>query len=190
MINKPSDWEEIQPAGLGGRLPADGYVLHIIDAEVKTSESGWQYLDLTIDIAEGDFKNYYARNYENQSGDKNWRGHYRQGTPANKNSGGYFKGLITAIEQSNQGYQWDWNEKSLIGKEVGCLFRDEEWEYNGHSGLRATPFRATTSEKIRSGDFQVPQPKYLNQNNQQRGAQASTASAITFEQVRDQDIPF
>lgn len=189
MITKPNNYDQIKAAGGFERLPAGGYVIEIKKAEIKTSVSGYEYLDLTIEISEGIFAGYFMDEYNAQQFEpKRYKGHFRQGTPKDDQSSSYFKAMITAIEESNPGYTWDWNEQSLVGKTAGCLMRSEEWEYNGRSGMRTAPFRLTAADNIRSGNYLVPQPKYLSQN-QDNGSQQQP-QAVTFEEVRDEDIPF
>lgn len=38
-----------------------------------------------------------------------------------------FGAFITAIERSNQGYKWDWNPQSLVGKKMVVVYREEEF---------------------------------------------------------------
>lgn len=38
-----------------------------------------------------------------------------------------FGAFITAIEKSNQGYKWDWNPISLVGKRMVVVYREEEF---------------------------------------------------------------
>ena len=59
------------------RLPVGGYVLKILD--VKYQENKWgDVILLSFDINEGEQKDFFARNYKNQTGeDKKWKGTYR-----------------------------------------------------------------------------------------------------------------
>lgn len=195
MINKPKDWEEIQVAGQYQRLPAGGYVIEIKNVEVKQSESGNEYLDLTIDICEGMYAGYFTSDYESQNYEpKRYKGHYRQLLPKNESSTAYFKSMVLAIEQSNPGYVWNWDEHSLVGKKAGCLFRDEEWEYNGKTGLRTSATRLTDADKIRKGEFTPPAPKYLDHNDPRPGTPAGTQvvenAPFTFTEIKDDEFPF
>ena len=186
MITRPSNWDSVQANnGAFPRLPAGGYVVAIKGANIRRSDSGYEYLDLTIDICEGDHAWYFTEEYKAQTFDpKRYKGHFRQGLPVNDQAAGYFKAMITAIEESSPGYKWNWDEQSLVGKKVGCLFRDEAWEYNGNSGIRTAAFRMTSADKIRSGDFQVPTPKYPSKQ------QETIATPAGFDDINDEDIPF
>lgn len=49
------------------------------------------------------------------------------------------KALIAAVEESNPGFHFDWDEKKLKDKVAGCLFRSEEWAFNGRTGWTTRP---------------------------------------------------
>ena len=187
MINKPNNWDNVAPYnGSGGftPLPPGGYVVRILDAETKTSASGYEYLELKIDIAEGEFTNYFKNEYDlNDFDNAKYKGYFRQGTPTDETRTRYFKAAIQAVEDSNQGYIWNWDEKSLIGRVVGCIFREEEWEYNGYSGIRTSAWRLTAADKIRKGEYNVPKPKTLQKAE-------PVASVSSFADIKDDDIPF
>ena len=190
-MQKPNNWDNVQAAGTRSKLPAGGYVIKVQKAEIIRADSGFEYLDLTIEICEGQFKDYYTQDYNDQTNEpKRYKGHFRQGTPQPGMKDDDFvlrgfKGLVTAFEESNPGYTWDWNEQSLVGKVCGCLFRNEEYDYNGFQGFTARPWRMTSADKIRSGQFQTPKDKRLDQGDETNGT-----SSITFEEIKDEEIPF
>ena len=60
-----------------GQLPAGGYVLKIYDIKAKTWPSGDEYFEVSFDIAEGEYKDFFKNDYTAQTGDnKWWRGTY------------------------------------------------------------------------------------------------------------------
>ena len=107
------------------------------------------------------------------------------------NTNPYFKGLITAIQESNIGYTWNWEEKTLINKLVGVVFRDEQY-YNSKGELHSTvrPFYACSTAQIKLG-VATPKPR---PPRQQTPAQASMAAASAMgmmaEVVDDDELPF
>ena len=188
MLKKPNNWESVE-AYSGGfpKLPVDGYIIKIEDVKIKTSDRGFEYLEILFDISEGKYKDYFHKEYDaNDFDNAKYKGVFRQGTPKNSDrAASFFKGMVTAIEDSNPGYKWDWDEKSIVGKSAGCIFRSEEWEYNGKTGFRTTPFRIVAADKIRSGDYTVPEPKTLP-----APALTSGNSLSDFDKISDDDIPF
>ena len=74
----------------------------------------------------------------------------------------FFKAFITAVEKTNQGYHWDWDEKKLIGKNVIAIFGEEEYldnEGNVKIATRVTEFRSI--EAYNEGKLKAPELKKL-----------------------------
>ena len=71
------------------------------------------------------------------------------------------KGFIAAVEESNRGYTWNWDERTLAKKEIGILFRNEEWEYEGKTGWATRPFRAISVDSVEDGSYTIPNDRPL-----------------------------
>ena len=175
----------------GGRetLPAGGYVCDILSAKVESNDWG-ETLVIAHDVAEGDYKGIFKRDYDNNDReDKKWRGTFRLRLPKDdgteqdgwkKRSLGNF---IWAIEQSNPGYAWNWDEKTLKGKKIGLLYRNKEWEYNGRSGWTTEAISTDSVDDIREGKFRIPKDKPL--------ANKPVSVEQTFEELDDSsELPF
>lgn len=193
-----SNWGAVKAPTEFIELPAGGYICRIMGAEVKTYTSGdgasFEKLEVSIDIAEGDFANYYADNYRAQNEPKKWKGVLRYYVPRDDGSESdewnktALKGLTDAVESSNIGYKWEWEEKTLKGKKVGVIFRREEWEYNGKTGWATRPFKAIDATNAATGAFRMPKDKPLN--NSAATAQAASYTP-NFEDVgNDEELPF
>lgn len=193
------NYENTQTFSSRPTLPADGYVCKIMNAEekvYKSSKGTFNKLEISIDIIEGEFSGFFANDYRTQqTEDKRWKGVLRMSVPSDDGTEmderikSMFKTNITAIEESNSGYHWDWNEKALKGLVVGCLFQSQEWEYNGKSGWKSQPYGFIDAEKIRGGDFKIPKPKPLKDSTNTAPVQASD-SMKDFAEVSDSDLPF
>ena len=144
------NWDDIQEKEVGDfpRIPADGYVMQILKAEITQSRNGNEMLVLALEVAEGEFKDYYKAKFDqkrNFKTDAKWPCIFRQLTRGN--SAGFFKRLISNIEHSNQGYSFkgsNFDENTLKGKLVGFVFRDEEWDYNNKKDFTAKPYASKT----------------------------------------------
>ena len=151
------------------RIEAGGYICVIKNAYESKTQNGADMLIIEFDIAEGKFKDYFAKDCENRQrkaigyGTVKWRGVYRQRVSGNDGqANAFFKGMIQSIEGSNPGYKWDWDERKLIGKRVGFIFRDEEYRRDdGAIGVSAKPSWVRTVDEIRKGVI-VPDVKRLN----------------------------
>lgn len=167
MIRKPNDWETVQAFDDRRKLPVGAYVCKIIQAVVRDSDYGEQ-LNIVFDISEGEYAGFYKASFDgSQREDKKWKGVLRQFLPKDDGSekDGWtkssLKGLITSIEESNPGYTWNWDERTLSGKSVGIIFRNVEWEYNGKTGWVTRPFRACSIDTVYDGSYNLPEDKPL-----------------------------
>ncbi len=153
-------------------LPAGGYVAKIMDAQVENTQYG-DRLVISFDVSEGDFRGLFEKDYRGQvQEDKKWRGVYRMYLPKDDGTekDGWSKrtlgGVIWAVESSNPGYHWDWDETTLKGKTVGVLFRDKEWEMDtteGHkTGWTTECCKLIDADSIHQGDYKTPKAKPLD----------------------------
>ena len=171
MLNKPRNWENVKARTAKEQLPKGGYVVKILDAKPVTYQGKngpFSKLEISFDVAEGEYKDFFANDYRNQIGaDKKWRGVFRpylptdDGTTEDTQTQERFKGITNAIEESNPGYRWEWDETTLKGKSIGAVFQAVEWEYDGKTGWRTACSYFTESDKIRSGKYKVPNDKPL-----------------------------
>ena len=178
-------------------LPIGGYVCVINKAEVVEYDGKdggkIEKLEISFDIAEGEQKDFYADDYRAQTAeDKKWRGKKQLYVPLDDGSEKdewtkkTLKRFTNAVEDSNNGYHWDWDEKKLTGKIVGIIFRNEEWEWNEKSGWSVRPFGFTSADKIRNGEFKVPEDKPLKNKS---AAAVKKSPDVSFE-IDDSDLPF
>ena len=165
-------------------LPVGGYKCKIMKAE-EIEYSWGSVVVVSFDIADGEYKDFFARDYKNNTSDnKKWRGTIRFNQPNGKSekadefNARRFKTFIKAVEKSNNGYSWSWDEKTLKDKLVGFVFGEEEWEYDGRSGMAVKAQFATEYDKATGAT--IPAPKMLTKGNQ---------PAQTIAQD-DDDLPF
>jgi len=168
-MKKPKGYDECEAfiGGNGGaKLEPGGYICRIRGAMEETSQNGYLMLVVAFDIAEGENAGFYDAIHREKIKSNltaKWPGLYRQGI---ENKDGtcsqYFKGMISAIEKSNPGYEFDWNEKTLTGKLFGGVFGEEEWIDQQGQVRTTTKLRWIRSvQAIRDGDFEVPAVKKL-----------------------------
>lgn len=161
-MKKFSDYENTQTFVERPKLPKDAYILRILNAE--EIEYTWgRVLKLDFDIAEGDQKDFYKRDYNLQTQeDKKWKGSYRLNIPKDDGSEQdawtkmRFKTVMEAFENSNANYRWDWDEKKLKGKLIGGLFNLKEWEFNNNTGWFTQCKKLVSIDDIRNKNFTLP----------------------------------
>lgn len=171
MIRQPSNWNEVQEFTERAKLPLGAYVCRVKKAAVQANEYGEQ-LCIVFDIAEGEYAGFYQREFNADTREnKKFKGVLRVFLPKDDGSQkdewtkSTLKGLVTAFEKSNPGYKWNWDERSLAGRMIGIMFRNEEWEYDGKTGWTVRPFRAISTDSVRSGDFTLPKDKPLKKES-------------------------
>ena len=152
-------------------LPVGGYVCEIKNAEVVANRNGGERMELSIDIAEGDQRGYYTNQYkEDTREDKKWRGKFvlflpkDDGTKEDGWAKNRFNNFVGCIEDANDGYHWDWDEKKLRGKKIALVFRREEYRKTDGSGTGWTvkPFKAISIGNCRDGKWGKYEDKLLS----------------------------
>ena len=178
------------------RLPAGGYVLKILDVAYQENSRG-DVIILSFDIAEGEQKGFFEKNYKNQTGeDKRWKGTYRiwvpkdDGTDEDEWTQRRFKTIMVNFEESNSGYHWDWDEKTLKGKLIGALFNNKEYDFNGRHGFYTNCHSLVSVEKIRSGKFKIPQDSLLKQDESPKVSVTDDGFMNIPDGVEDEGLPF
>lgn len=165
-------------------LPAGGYICRITNVEdvpfnVNTNKG--DYLKIEFDIAEGKFTRYYMDAALRNDG--KWWGSFIRSYK--EKAQGMFKHFINCIEESNVGYKWDWQEKSLESKVIGLVLGEEEYRKNdGSIKVRLTVKDVKTVQQIKDGDYKVPALKKL------APADSAAKASFFFETVDESELPF
>ncbi len=170
MIKVPSyNKENRKKPSYFSQLPKGAYVCKILHIEETESKKGNPMIVINFDIAEGENKDFYKKQYEaNENEDKKWSfdAIYYLNVP--------YEGcqpFITEqwdtfwanVEDSNNGYVFDGNEKKIVGKTFGGVFRIEQTEGNNGNIYDHTKLAYTTiSQDIRDGKVtKLPKDKLV-----------------------------
>lgn len=193
MIKQYGGYAAKKSGGAREILPAGGYVAKIVSAKVDSTQWG-DKLIVAFDIAEGDYREFFKKDFDgNVNEDKKWRGVYRLSIPADDGSEQdewkkrSFNNFAFALENSNNGYVWDWDESKLKGKMFGVLFRNKEWEMNGRTGWTTEACSAIDAQSVRDGKFKMPKDKPLNGNGSAASSRFETTAPAN---ESDDDLPF
>lgn len=157
------NWEKVSEVNEIESIKAGGYVIRIMNVENVADR---EYLKISYDIAEGEYKDYYKELYKNANF---WGGSFIRSYK--ESAIRFFKGFITAVENSNKGYTWNWDEQTLKGKLVGIVLQEEEYipQQGNHKGEIRTRLicqEIKSADKIRKGDFKVKDKKTINLANE------------------------
>ena len=197
------DFDKIEAKGMDDfkTLPIGAYECVIKDARLNhNEETGKNTLKISIDIASGEYKDYFLKAYENDTRiDRKWNNNAVRYLAYEGDNVSYFKGFIKTIENSNVGYTWDWDETKLKGKKVCGVFQYEEYKkQDGTKALkvRLNKFRSldklgkievSDSVKMLDGTY-VEYENYMKKNeNKTTSAEEVFGNGVT---ITEQDLPF
>jgi hypothetical protein len=157
-----NNFENVQATtGEFNKLPAGGYVCRITladDIPFNASTNKGDYLKIEYDIAAGDFKNYYKDQFDKFG--NFWGGTFFRSYK--EKALGMFKHFVECVEKSNAGFVWSWDEKTLMGKVIGLVLAEEEYEKSdGSVGVRLYVKEVKTVQEIKDGNFKIPELKVL-----------------------------
>lgn len=192
MIKQFGDYATTEAYGDYATLPKGGYVLKIMGVSQKTNSLG-AYLQIGMDIAEGEYKDFFAEQYKNDTrSEKKWGCNFLLSIPKDDGSekDGWtkrsFKTFTTALEESNNGYHFDWDENKFKGLLIGGLFNEREYNKNdGSIGKSTNLAKVCAAEKIRKGDYKLPDDKLI-----ERTAANSDMGFINVPEGTKEELPF
>jgi len=176
-VNEATEYKSVAPGG---------YICGITKVE---NVEGKEYLKVEYDIAEGEFKNYYRELFASKNF---WGGNFIKSYK--EKALPFFKAFITAVQNSNNGFVFNNDEKLLVRKMVGLVLAEEQYQANdGNIKTRLYVAQVHSISKIRSGDFVVPAMKMMNGSiNIEKAAPGINADGFypIDETVEDGDLPF
>ena len=148
------DFDKVEAKGMDDfkPLPIGAYECTIVIArENKNEESGKTTFKVGVDIARGEYKDYFKKMYDNDSRiDKKWNNNAVRYLSLTSDNLAYFKGFLTCVENSNPGYKWSWDEKTLINKKICGVFQYEEYErQDGTKGVKVRLNKFRSLDKIK-----------------------------------------
>ena len=177
---KKIDMTNVQEAGEFTSLPAGAYICAITAVEDVPNK---EYLKVSYDIDAGEFKYYYSNMRLNHP-DWAWVGAYvKSYKPA---ALPMFKRFCSAVSKSNGRYVFDGgsvnaDEKTLIGKKIGLVLREEEYYSNsGEIRTRLIVHSECPIDKVASQ--KVPDVKRLKEE--------PTSDFISESDDSTDEIPF
>lgn len=180
MISLPANWKDVKADdGSFQGLPAGVYKMVVKQATVKQSKSGKQMLVICFDIAEGEYKDYFMTLFTKRHEEAAQKGEQAKypnnGCFYQLTEGDFlprFKYLINCIEESNAGYIFAGDEKSMVGKVFGGVMREEEYESQKDGSIKTIVRcdRIIPVSKIES--TKVPACKKLKKTEEQKAVES------------------
>lgn len=181
-------------------LPKGAYVIEIKSAkEEPNKNSSGTHISIAFDIAEGEYKGIYQAQFEaNTAEDKKWPRDavYYINVPADgcqQYIWDNWNTFFADLEDSNNGFVFGGDLKSLRGKKIGGKFFNDQSEWDGnvydHIRLKWT----CTADAVRSGKpGKMPKDKLIGDGTPRgsRPAPASDGFMSIPEDTAEEELPF
>lgn len=163
-MNKPEGYDDIN-INSNGRLAPGGHRCIVIKVLEGKSSTGKEQLEIWLDMAGDDPQpSFFSNQYMNNTSETKkwpcrfWITGYETDDYGKRN----LKKFHTALEDSNANFSISWGPayaSSIQGKRIGCVFREEENEWNGRISTLIKPYYFRNVMKI--FDEPVPEKKTL-----------------------------
>jgi hypothetical protein len=179
------------------KLPKGAYVCKILNVRYEKGEEGKSdMIVLQTDIIEGDYKDFFKTQYENNtSEDKKWKGIVRIYVPRDDGSEqdewtrNAFAKWVAAIEDSNSGYKWDWKEEKWKNKILGIVYGETGTVIEGKEIVYTEARFGCSADKVREG--KAPSAKFKAKNGYTgNGNSSAPAPALEAPKGEADEIPF
>lgn len=175
-------------------LPKGAYVVTIKNAKEEKWPSGDEVIRIAFDIAEGEQKGFYQAMFDgNANEDKKWPADaiFNLNVP-NDSSQQYvwdnWNTFFADLEDSNGGFVFGGDIKTLKGKLIGGKFHNHQSEYNGnvydHIQLKWT----CPADDVRNGKpGRMPKDKLITGSS---SAATGSDGFMSVPEAADDEIPF
>ena len=159
-MKKINNWENIQESTTFKRLKPSGYICKILKVEDHPDK---EYLKIYFDVNGGEDKGYFKSQFEKDTRkERKWPNAGTFIRSYKDSAASMFKGFTNAIERSNKGYQWNFDEKTLVNKVVGLIIADEQYQnQKGQVRVRNYVAAVRSVETIEKGEYEIPALKEL-----------------------------
>ena len=183
------------------RLPKGGYVCKILGVKFEEGKDGKSsLLRVQYDVTEGEFAGFFKKQYDASTDDnKKFKGQTVVYIPKDDGSeqDGWTKNSFAkwtnALEDSNEGYKWDWDEKKWKNKAIGLVFGETGTVIEGKEVVYTECRYPAAVSEIREGTFKEAKFKAKNGYGE-AGTQAPANDGPTdFMNVPDgidEELPF
>lgn len=163
-MKKPEGYDELNIDYTA--LPAGGYVCKIMQVK-EVDQRDFKFLEVSLDVAEGEYKDHFSKLYKNNSKkEKRWgcvKNVFVNEYKTDRTSRD-FKRFCVYTEKSNPGFQVLWGspfEACFKGQLIGVVFGREQFMGSNGPAWACKPCVFLPAEDIRQGKFEVPEDKKI-----------------------------
>lgn len=201
MINQFNGYEEAKKEaqrGPGMKLPKGAYICDILGVKQATFVSNGvtkSNLVVQFDIAEGEFKQFFRQQYEaNTSEDKKYKGITKVYIPTDDGSQqdvwtkNTFAKWTNSLEESNEGYKWDWDETKWKGKKIGLVFGETGTVIDGKEIVYTECRYPVSVEAVKTG--KAGEAKFKAKNGYGEAVASGSTDFVNVPDNIAEELPF
>lgn len=200
-MKKIDNWDNIEARGVEDfkALSIGAYECRIVNAvENHNEQSGKTTLKVMVDIASGEYKDYFKKRYDNNiMVDRKWDNNATKYLAFEGENTSYFKGFITCVENSNPGYKWNWEESTLRDKKIAGVFQYEQYEkQDGTKSIKVRLTKFRSLDKLKdievSDNIKMLDGSYVSYNdhlekNEEKTPYSDFGSTV---EISPEELPF
>jgi len=189
MKAKYQGYEAKKSGGYVELPPVGAYVGKILEVKVEKSfDKSHDQIVLMLDITDGEYAGRYMEQYNDAKErfpETKFKGVLRITVPEEDDGEDkawirrVFEGNMWAVEQSNDGYAWDWDEKKLKNKKVGFSVRQRFYTYNGKDRETTEIARLESIEEVKAGKVKPMKARDNRTGETAQGASDSDGTDVT-----------
>ena len=163
-MNKPAGYDDIN-INTNGKLTPGGHRCIVVKVTEGKSSTGKEQLEIWLDTAGDDTQpKFFSNQYMNNTSETKkwpcrfWITGYETDDFGKRN----LKRFHSALEDSNANFFIQWGPayaSAIQGKRIGCVFREEENEWNGRISTLVKPYYFRNVMKV--FDEPIPEKKTL-----------------------------
>lgn len=191
-MRRIDNWDEIKNTDevvSFDNLKPGAYVCKVLKVEDVESK---EYLKIAFDISEGDYKGYFKDLFDSDTKeDKKWPNMGMLYRSYKKSAERFFASFITAVEKSNDGYRWNFDEQTLKGKTFVANFREEEYVNDqGELKVSLKVGEVRSIQALRDGNIKPLEIKKVSEEVlREYGLLDNKETKVSVQDIPD-DLPF
>ena len=181
-------------------LPKNAYVVKIVSAkEDVRSDTGGPCVKIAFDIAEGDYKGFYDKQYKQMkanSEDASWPydAVFSLTVPTDTTPDYIrenYDTFFADLEDSNDGFVFDGNTKKLTNKLIGGKFRIKQTEKNGTVQDHTELYWTCVAEDVRQGKAgKLPNDKLIGSAPKATASKTDDDGFMNIADDSPEELPF
>ena len=197
MKAKYQGYEAKKSGGFIELPPVGAYIGTILNVKVEPSyDKSHDQIVLMLDITEGEYAGRFMEQYNDTKErfpETKYKGVLRITVPEETDGDDLawiktvFEGNLWAIEQSNPGYAWDWDEKKLKGKKVGFSIRERYYTYDHKDRTAIEIGKLESIEEIKAGKVKPMKARDTRKKDDTEGGNSSSEGTDVTGSV---EVPF